>query len=84
MPRGGPAANPRLTMTNASTDGNLGTCPGRDTRCLCASGAAPAYRWDAGILWLVVTVVATLSGWVFACGVHRAAWGTLKPGYVLC
>src|SRR5271157_4425359 len=49
MPRGGPAGNPRLTMMNASTGGDLGTCPVRDTRCLCATGTSPEYRWDTGI-----------------------------------
>ena len=44
MPRGQAGENPRLTMTNASTGGYLGTCPGRDTRCLCATGTAPEYR----------------------------------------
>src|SRR5579884_2355841 len=48
MPRGGPAGNPRLTTTNASTGTNLGTCLVRDTRCLCATGTAPEYRWGAG------------------------------------
>src|SRR6201986_4852633 len=60
MPRGGTAPNPRLSMTNASTSRYLGTCPGRDTRCLCASGTAPEYRWDAGIVRHMATVGATL------------------------
>src|SRR5260370_39192817 len=37
-----------MATTNASTDDNLGTCPVRDTRCLCATGTAPEYRWGAG------------------------------------
>src|SRR5208283_5564320 len=60
MPHGGPAENPRLTMTNASTNGNLGTCRVRDTRCLCATGTTPEYQWDAGIVCPVAAVTATL------------------------
>src|SRR4029077_12453013 len=63
-----PLARPRgQTGRKSQTDHDecinrryLGTCPGRDTRCLCATGTAPEYRWDAGIVRHMATAGATL------------------------
>src|SRR5208337_1756669 len=60
MPRGRAIDESQTDHDECINDGNLGTCPVRDTRCLCATGTAPAYRWDAGIVCPVAAVTATL------------------------
>jgi hypothetical protein len=58
LPRGWPAGNPGLTMTNASTAGHW-VHVRLDARCLCATGIAPEYRWGAGTVCRLVTVAVT-------------------------
>jgi len=73
MPRGQAGRKSQTDHDECINGRYLGRCLARDTRCLCATGTAPEYRWGAGIVLLLATVWATL-----ACGWFRL-WRT-PPG----